>query len=141
MHVSIRAASNELSRRPVLVSPHETVVIVFPDDPNRFRRELDEEENWVSKEMSGRDERTGFYYCYFVRNSPLLLWTCRIFRDIRYVFIHHRDDLDSWRSIRLHSKSCILVLTDKNSNFDNLLLISFSQSEILGICVQISDGG
>lgn len=63
MHVSIRAASNELSRRPVLVSPHETVVIVFPDDPNRFRRELDEEENWVSKEMSGRDERTGFYYC------------------------------------------------------------------------------
>lgn len=73
MHVSIRAASNELSRRPVLVSPHETVVIVFPDDPNRFRRELDEEENWVSKEMSGRDERTGFYYCYFVRSSPLLL--------------------------------------------------------------------
>lgn len=60
MHVSIRAASNELSRRPVLVSPHETVVIVFPDDPNRFRRELDEEETGCRRRRVGERNELGF---------------------------------------------------------------------------------
>lgn len=86
----------------------------------------------MSKEMSGREERAGFYYCIsFV--CPLLLCICRIFRDVRYVFIrvfiHYRDDLDSWWSIQ-YSKSCIVALTNKNTNFDNFLLISFLQSAI-----------